>query len=129
MALDAGEMSAFYRVTLGLPIVLNRESPEGLTAIPGIGPKTAEAVVRGRARTGGFRKIEELRSVPGIGPALLETIRHWVVLDDGAAPQAVEPGAGPPADGGTHPPLPPPSHSAASMGSLRGVVPDEGGTQ
>ena len=130
MALDAGEMSAFYRVTLGLPILLNRESPEGLTAIPGIGPKTAEAVVRERGRIGGFRRIEDLRSVPGIGPALLQTIRPWVVLDDGGAPQTAEPGAAPPADRRTHPLHPPPaSHSAASMGSLFGVVPDKGGTQ
>jgi len=129
VALDAGEMSAFFRVTLGLPILLNRESPEGLTAIPGIGPKTAEAIVLERGRIGGFRRIEDLRSVPGIGPALLQTIRPWVVLNDGGAPHPVEPGAAPPADGRTHPLRPPPaSHSAASMESLPGVVPDEGGT-
>jgi len=83
ISFSEGEMSAFYRVTLGLPVLLNRESSEGLTAVPGIGPKTAEAIVRERARTGGFREIEDLRSVPGIGPALLKTIRPWVALEEG----------------------------------------------
>jgi competence protein ComEA len=75
-----GEMSAFYKVTLGIPISLNAESETGLTAIPGIGPGLAKAIVRKRSESGGFRHLRDVLSVRGIGPKLYEKIRPYVVL-------------------------------------------------
>lgn len=74
------EMSAFYKMTLGIPISLNAESETGLTAIPGIGPGLAKAIVRERSERGGFRRFRDLLSVKGIGPKLYERIRPYVVL-------------------------------------------------
>ena len=75
-----GEMSAFYGVTFGLPISLNRETLEGLTAIPGIGSGLARAIVRERNERGGFQSIDEILSIQGIGPSLYGKISPYFVL-------------------------------------------------
>ena len=74
------EMSAFYKMTLGIPISLNSESETGLTAIPGIGPGLAKAIVQERSERGGFQSVSDLLSVKGIGPKLYERIRPYVIL-------------------------------------------------
>jgi competence protein ComEA len=75
-----GEMSAFYKITLGIPISLNRESLDGLTAIRGIGPGIASAIVCERSRRGGFKSVDELMSVPGIGRKLYIKVSPYLVL-------------------------------------------------
>lgn len=75
-----GDMSAFYKVTLKLPISVNNESTGGLTAVPGIGLKTAEAIVAEREKRGGFGRLYELLSVPRIGPTVYESIRSYLTL-------------------------------------------------
>ena len=74
------DIPAFYKVTLGIPISLNRESEEGLTAIPGIGPKLAGAIVRDRDKRGGFRALSEIKDIPGIGDKTYEKIAPYVTL-------------------------------------------------
>jgi competence protein ComEA len=69
------QMSPFHKITLGIPLSLNKESEEGLTAVPGIGPSLAKAIVGERAKRGGFRDLEELMDIPGIGPKLYARIR------------------------------------------------------
>jgi competence protein ComEA len=76
----ADEMSAFYKITLGIPVSLNREALEGLTAVPGIGPKIAGAIVHERAKRGGFQRMDEILSVQGVGPTLYRKIRAYLVL-------------------------------------------------
>jgi len=73
-------MSAFYGITFGLPVSLNRETLEGLTAIPGIGSGLARAIVRERNERGGFQSIDEILSIQGIGPSLYRKIRPYFVL-------------------------------------------------
>ena len=75
-----GEMSAFYRITFGMPVSLNRETQEGLTAIPGIGSGIARAIVRERNERGGFQSIDDILSIQGIGPSLYGKIRPYLVL-------------------------------------------------
>jgi competence ComEA-like helix-hairpin-helix protein len=75
-----GEMSAFNKITLGIPISLNSETIEGLTAVPGIGLRIAASIARRRDERGGFKDLEELFSVPGIGPALYRKITPYLVL-------------------------------------------------
>jgi competence protein ComEA len=74
------EMSAFHKVTLGIPLSLNKESPEGLTAIPGIGPKLAEDIVSERSRRGAFRDLDDLLTIHGIGTSLHSRIKPYLVL-------------------------------------------------
>ena len=75
-----GEMSSFYRITFGMPVSLNRETQEGLTAIPGIGSGLAKAIVRERNERGGFHSIDDILSIQGIGPSLYGKISPYLVL-------------------------------------------------
>jgi competence protein ComEA len=75
-----GEMSAFFKLTLGIPISLNGESEVGLTALPGIGPGLARAIVRERTKRGGFRNLDEIMVVRGIGRVLFGRIRPYLTL-------------------------------------------------
>ncbi len=74
------EMSAFTKMTLGLPISLNKENEEGLTALPGVGPALARAIVQERDERGGFRTLDEVKDVQGVGDMLLVKIRPFVIL-------------------------------------------------
>jgi competence protein ComEA len=74
------EIPAFYKVTLEIPISLNRESEEGLTAIPGIGPKLAGAIMRERDKRKGFKALGEIKDVPGIGDKTYKKIAPYVTL-------------------------------------------------
>jgi len=77
---DSGQMSPFQRITLGIPISVNTDSALGLTAVPGIGPKTAAAILRARERTGGFTQLNELLSIRGISASLYHKISPYLTL-------------------------------------------------
>jgi len=55
-------------------IDLNTATAEELTAIPGIGPAKAAAIVAHRDAKGPFTSIHDLDAVPGIGPATLKQL-------------------------------------------------------
>jgi competence protein ComEA len=75
-----GEMSSFYKMTLGIPISLNGESVTGLTALPGIGPGLAKAIVKERSKRGDFKSLDEIVSIRGIGPKLYRKIKPFLKL-------------------------------------------------
>jgi competence protein ComEA len=60
------------------PLDLNAASAAALEALPGIGPRTAAAIVAHRERHGPFASVEALLDVRGIGPATLGEIRPLV---------------------------------------------------
>jgi competence ComEA-like helix-hairpin-helix protein len=62
------------------PVDLNSADPLTLSALPGIGPKTARLIVERRDALGGFRSVEELLDVDGIGPRTLERVRPCVTV-------------------------------------------------
>jgi len=62
----------------GRPVDVNSASAEELEKLPGIGPKTAQAVVEDRERNGPFRSVDDLGRVKGIGPKKLEALRPLV---------------------------------------------------
>ena len=74
------EISSFNKITLGLPVSINMETEEGLTAVPGIGPVTAKSIVKERTSRGGFKTLEELKSVRGIGDKTYNKIITYVSL-------------------------------------------------
>ena len=49
------------------PVNINTASAAQLAGLPGIGARTAQAIVDHRQKAGGFKKIEELMNVKGIG--------------------------------------------------------------
>jgi len=76
----SGKMSSFQRLTLGIPISINTDTALALTAVPGIGPKTAAAIVSGRERVGGFKHLNELMSIRGISASLYDRISPYLTL-------------------------------------------------
>ncbi|MGC9371829.1 MAG: helix-hairpin-helix domain-containing protein [Thermovirgaceae bacterium] len=59
-------------------IDINTADAKTLEGLTGIGPKTAEAIIRHREQEGPFRCVDDLLSVKGIGPAKLKAIRDQV---------------------------------------------------
>ncbi len=73
-------MDGFRRMTLGIPLSVNRSSREDLTALPGVGPSLALAMVEHRRRTKGFHGEEDLLSVRGIGHRRLERMKPHITV-------------------------------------------------
>ncbi len=80
VAFASEKMSPYYRLTLGIPISLNTDTALGLTAVPGIGPKTAAAIIFARERAGGFTQLEDLLAIRGISPSLYRRISPYLTL-------------------------------------------------
>lgn len=59
---------------------LNTASAAELDALPGIGPATAEAIIRHREQRGRFRSVSDLLDVRGIGEAKLSQLRPLVTV-------------------------------------------------
>ena len=72
------EMTAFQKVTLGIPIDINKESAIGLTAIPGIGKSLAKTISDERVKRNGYKDINELKTLPGIGEKLFSKIAPYI---------------------------------------------------
>ena len=60
---------------------INRATEEELTALPGIGPARAAAIVADREENGPFRYPEDLLRVPGIGEKTLEGLLELITVD------------------------------------------------
>ena len=65
---------------VGGKINLNNASVQDLQSIPGIGPVTAELIVRYRNEHGNFAHVEDLMQISGIGSATLSKIKPYVTL-------------------------------------------------
>ncbi|RJR22195.1 MAG: hypothetical protein C4582_07000 [Desulfobacteraceae bacterium] len=72
------DMTGYYKTTLGIPISINRESREGLLAVPGIGPRIADSIVAERSRRDGALTLGDLGSLQGIGPRLLGELERYL---------------------------------------------------
>lgn len=59
---------------------INNASIDELIKLPGIGHKTAEAIVQYRNKYGKFNSIEDLLKVKGIGNSKLETIKDKIIV-------------------------------------------------
>ncbi len=73
-------MNAFRCMTLGVPFSVNRASREELTALPGVGPRLARAMVDFRERNEGFVREKDLLKVRGIGPEMLKRLRPHIIV-------------------------------------------------
>ena len=73
-------MSAFHKITLGVPVSINEESVNGLAAIPGIGNSLAHIIKEERIKRNGFKDINELKTISGIGEKLFSKIKPYIRL-------------------------------------------------
>lgn len=74
------KMDPYKRIALGLRLDVNTESEQELTAIPGIGIKTARAIVHFRERAGCINSLSQLTSIPGVGPKILRRISPYATI-------------------------------------------------
>ena len=56
-------------------ININTASAVDLETLPGIGPKTAEAIIAYRDANGPFKSVDDLMQVQGVGEKILEAIQ------------------------------------------------------
>jgi len=73
-------MDAHKRFLFFVPFAINRANAEELVLVPGIGEKTARAIVSYRDRHGCFPRLEALLEVPGIGPRNFKSMKDFLVL-------------------------------------------------
>lgn len=66
------------KVAASVMVDVNTADVAELTEIPGIGPKTAEAIVAYRKDVGQFKTLEDLIEVKGIGLKKLEKMRPFL---------------------------------------------------
>ncbi len=77
---DMGTSSSGSPGKGGGKVSLNRASGAELETLPGVGPKTAVAIIRFRKENGPFRSVEDLIQVRGIGPAKMAQVRGLVTV-------------------------------------------------
>jgi competence protein ComEA len=59
---------------------VNTASQAELQALPGIGPRLAEEIVRDRERNGSFESVEDLTRVPGVSEGTVAKLRGQIVV-------------------------------------------------
>ena len=85
--LSIGEIPGHLRLVLGLTLDLNRASAAELQALPQIGPRRAQRIVRYRQQRGLFRSPAELEGVHGIGPMTIARLRGLISVQQNAGPK------------------------------------------
>ncbi|MEA1936061.1 MAG: helix-hairpin-helix domain-containing protein [Thermodesulfobacteriota bacterium] len=76
-----GKIDAAKRITLDIPIDINNATAYDLSLIPGIGKKTAQAIVGLRRSTGGISSINDLLKIHGIGKKKFTKIKKYLAVN------------------------------------------------
>ena len=61
-------------------IDINKATQEDLVALPGIGIKTARAIIAYREVIGGYKSLEQLRLVRGVGDKVYDCLKNLVTV-------------------------------------------------
>lgn len=59
-------------------ININKAAKDELTSLSGIGDAKAEAIIAYREKSGGFKKVEDLKNVEGIGEKTVEKLKDKI---------------------------------------------------
>jgi competence protein ComEA len=62
-------------------ININTATAEQLVLLPGVGKKTADAIIEFRTKNGNFKAVDDIAKVKGIGAQKLEKIKKYLVLE------------------------------------------------
>jgi len=85
LSIDA--MPAAEKLVFGLPVDLNEASYDDLTRIPGIGQKTAEAILRHRENSGPLKSLDDLKEITTLGERKISEMGKYAF----AGPERVDP--------------------------------------
>ena len=61
-------------------IDINKATEEDLVALPGIGIKTARAIITYRKAIGGYKSLEQLRLVRGVGDKVYDCLKNLMTV-------------------------------------------------
>jgi competence ComEA-like helix-hairpin-helix protein len=75
------KMNVPTRIALDMPIDINEATVEDLMLLPGIGLKTATAIIEFRKKRGGLSHIDDLKGAEGFGKKKLEGIRKYLTVE------------------------------------------------
>lgn len=79
---STGEVNTVLATPSGGSLIhINTATVDELTALPGIGPALAQAIVDYRTERGPFADLAALDAVSGIGPALLNDLSGLIAFD------------------------------------------------
>jgi competence ComEA-like helix-hairpin-helix protein len=73
------------------PLDLNVANVKELEQVPGIGPKTAQAIVDFRHKSGRFHRVEDLLAIKGISQRKLDKMRPYLKVSPQPPPPAPPP--------------------------------------
>ena len=73
------------------PLDLNVANVKELEQVPGIGPKTAQAIVDFRHKSGRFRRVEDLLAIKGISQRKLDKMRPYLKITPPQPPPPAPP--------------------------------------
>lgn len=76
-----GEIDAAKRITLDIPIDINKATLYDLSLIPGIGKKTSEAIVDLREKFGRISCIDDLLKIHGISKKKFTKIKKYLAVN------------------------------------------------
>ena len=85
-AVDAGKKKPPAK-----PVNLNTANSEELQQVPGIGPATADKILKMRRSYGPFKSVDDLLAIRGIGPKRLEKMRKYLTTGRSALSKAPPP--------------------------------------
>lgn len=79
------------------PVNLNTATSAELQQVPGIGPVTADKILKMRKLHGPFKSVTELRAIKGIGPKRLAKMKPYLTVGNapGTKPERPSPTKGP----------------------------------
>ena len=75
MSISVSPMDGEKLLLFHLPIDINRATSEDLEALPGIGEKLAQRIVKSRDEYGVFQSVDDLKRVLGIGEYKVSNLR------------------------------------------------------
>ena len=76
------EMNNAYKLTLGIPIDVNKATLEDLMLINGVGEKTAWRIIQFREKLGRFGRVEDLMKIQGIKDKKFQKLKSYLCTDD-----------------------------------------------
>jgi len=74
------KISSSKRYALHKPMDLNEVGEKDLVLVPGIGEKTAKAILERREASGKFGAVDDLLDVPGIGPKKFDKFKGYFFI-------------------------------------------------